>query len=118
MGMLRIHCDYCGQAWEVYHRDEWNGDSARTCPHCFSEIDPGTWEKVVAAFAEMSDANIELVKDHAQAHGALFTVDYLEDYTFRDRHAETLADIQNSLEDLRQLLQRPEAPVFVYDRAE
>lgn len=97
MGMLRIHCDYCGQAWEVYHRDNWSEPQTRECPHCFTAIDPRTWERVVEAFADMNDANMELLKNHTQEHKPLFTVEYVEDYQFRDRHAETLTDIQAQL---------------------
>lgn len=83
MGMLKVHCGKCGKPWDVYHRDNWNSREARTCPHCFAEVDPQTWKQVVRAFADMSDANMELAKDHEQG-APLVTVDYIEDYSFTD----------------------------------
>ena len=59
---------------------DWKDWKARTCPVCGKSIDPGTWDRqVLRAFGEMEDANIELLKDHQQSHGTLFTVSYIPD---------------------------------------
>lgn len=81
MGMLRIHCEVCGKTWEVYARDDWKSDNARTCPHCFEEIDRQTWERsILPAFGAMQDANRELMKDYCGYHIQKYKVDYIEDY--------------------------------------
>lgn len=78
MVYLRIHCATCGGVWEVYHRDNWNNDKARQCPHCFAEIDRQTWEKdVLSAFGAVHDANAELYKDHTGYDKPLFSVDVM-----------------------------------------
>ncbi|MDE6762555.1 MAG: hypothetical protein K2J73_02620 [Oscillospiraceae bacterium] len=78
MAYLRIHCAACGGVWEVYHRDNWNNDKARQCPHCFAEIDRQTWEKdVLSAFGAVHDANAELYKDHTGYDKPLFSVDVM-----------------------------------------
>lgn len=86
MGRLSIYCDSCGGSWEVLHRDNWKDWRARTCPICGKSIDSGTWEKsVLRAFGEMEDANLELMKNHVQYHGAIFTVDYISDVIFPNK---------------------------------
>lgn len=86
MGHLSIYCDGCGADWRVYHRDDWKHWKSRTCPVCGKSINPETWEHdVLRAFGEMEDANLELMKDNAQYHGALFTVDYVSDVIFPRR---------------------------------
>lgn len=82
MAYLRIYCDYCGQAWEVYERSM-HDEHSRQCPHCMSKIDGQTWEKqVVPALAQVSDANRELLKDHLGYHTPVFTFDVIEDRYF------------------------------------
>lgn len=83
MAYMKIHCGYCSDSWEIYHRDNWKDDSARTCPHCFQKIDRQTWDnQVLPAFAAVHDANAELFKDHTGYHKPLFTVDVVADHIF------------------------------------
>lgn len=82
MGFLRLHCTYCGDPWEVYHRDM-RSPTANQCPHCFKEIDRQTWDKqIVPAFGAMDDANRELFKDHTGIHTVLFSADYIANGNF------------------------------------
>lgn len=86
MVYLRIHCAACGGVWEVYHRDNWNNDKARQCPHCSAEIDRQTWEKqILPAFGAVHDANAELFKDHKGNDKPLFYVDVIADRSCQDR---------------------------------
>lgn len=86
MAFLRIHCDVCGGTWEVYHRDNWNDDKARQCPHCFSKIDRQTWQKeVLPAFGAVHDANAELFKEHTGRPAPLFTFDVIADHLYANR---------------------------------
>ena len=79
---MRIHCDYCGGAWDVYDRDDFHAQVARTCPHCGTKIDKQTWiRQIVPAFCMAGDANRELVKDHLD-HRPLFSVDIVADHHF------------------------------------
>ena len=72
--------------WEVYHRDNWNNDKARQCPHCFAEIDRQTWEKeVLPAFGAVHDANAELHKDHTGYDKPLFYFDVMTDRPCQNR---------------------------------
>lgn len=106
MGHLKIHCDCCGSDWVVYHRDNWKDWKARTCPVCGKSIDPWTWERsVLTAFGEMEDANLELVKDHTQSHGTLFTVSYIPDVMFpnRDQTGRLQEEVGIMKEDLEYL---------------
>ena len=80
MAYMRIHCESCGGTWEVYGRDNWKSDQARTCPHCYSEIDKQTWDKqILPAFGAVRDGNAELIKDHTGYRRPLFTVDFMGD---------------------------------------
>lgn len=82
MGYLRIHCANCCRRWSVYGVGNWRSETARTCPHCGAQIDAQTWEKqVLPAFGMMSDANRELIKDHAGYSTPLFRVDFIANYT-------------------------------------
>lgn len=102
MGKLSIHCGGCGSDWIVYHRDDWKNWKSRTCPVCGKSIDPGTWERsVLMGFGEMEDANIELMKDHTQSHGTLFTVSYLPDVV-SPNHSDDLDCIREGLENLNE----------------
>ena len=86
MSYLRIHCEACGGVWEVYHRDNWNNDKARQCPHCFAEIDRKTREKeVLPAFGAVHDANAELHKDHTGYDKPLFYFDVMTDRPCQNR---------------------------------
>ena len=101
MGKLSIHCYGCGTEWDVLHRDDWKHWKARTCPVCGKEIDPGTWSRyILPAFNGMEDANIELMKDHTQSHGTLFTVSYIPDVVFPD--AEDDDPVREEVESLRE----------------
>ena len=89
MAILRIHCRSCGGKWEVYSRDNWKGDNARKCPHCFKEIPRDLWENdVIPAFCEVIDANAELYKDHTGNHRPLFSFDVMANKTAPQRRAE------------------------------
>ena len=78
MGFLRIHCGGCGQVWEVYRKAR-EYDASRECPHCGKRIDPTTWHKhVLRAFDYMADANLEVMRDHADYHQGAFKLDYVE----------------------------------------
>lgn len=103
MGHLKIHCDGCGSDWIVYHRDDFHDWKARTCPVCGKSIDPGTWDRqVLRAFGEMEDASLELVKDHTQSHGTLFTVSYIPDVVFPNRgNTEEVDQLREEIEDLK-----------------
>ena len=109
MGFLRIHCDYCGGTWDVYSRDNWKEDNARTCPHCLQKIDGQDWNnQIVPAFATMQDANRELLKTHTGYNAPLFTVDYIEDHYFPDaaRAAETAVfNLETRIEELRDVVE-------------
>lgn len=75
MTYMSIYCGYCGKRWEVYQRDNWKDERARTCPHCFHEIDAQTWERdVLPAFGAALDCNAELFKNHK---GSIFAVDFI-----------------------------------------
>lgn len=113
MGHLNIHCNGCGSDWIVYHRDDWKNWKARTCPVCGKSIDPGTWDRsVLKAFGEMEDATIELVKDHTQSHGTLFTIGYVPDVMLPDRSEEDdhlradIEDVKDGIESLRKMVTR------------
>ncbi len=79
MAYLKIHCDYCGQSWEVYERAV-KDEHSRMCPHCGSEIDSQTWKRqIVPALAQAADANRELIKDHTGYHAPVFSFDVIAD---------------------------------------
>ena len=89
MAFIRIHCDNCGGSWEIYHRDNWNKDEARQCPHCYEEIDRQIWKKeIIPAFAAVEDANGELYKDSTGCRRPLFTVDFIADTYHRPKKEE------------------------------
>ena len=80
---IRIHCGYCKRTYEVYERDDLQGDRARVCPHCSTKIDRETWLfSVVPAFKAASDANRKLYEDHVNKHNAIFTVAFVPDHIF------------------------------------
>lgn len=108
MGHLSIHCDSCGSDWNVYHRDDFHDWKARTCPVCGKSIDPGTWERsVLSAFGEMEDANLELVKDHTQSHGTLFTVSYIPDVIFPNKgNTEEIDQLREEITYLREIIDK------------
>ena len=102
MGHLSIHCGGCGSDWIVYHRDDFKNWKARTCPVCGKATNPQTWEKqVLRAFGEMEDAGMELVKDHTQLHGTLFTVGYVPDVAFPSED-----DMRGEIENLRSIVMK------------
>ena len=79
---MRIHCAKCGGTWEIYQRDDWKGDRARECPHCYTAIDRQIWaDEVLPAFGAASDANAELFKHHTGYNSPLFTVDFMADHS-------------------------------------
>jgi hypothetical protein len=51
----------------------------------------------------MEDANIELMKDHSQSHGTLFTVSYIPDVVF-PHHSDDMESILEVLESLNESL--------------
>ena len=89
MSYMRIQCDYCGGRWEVYHRDDWHDDRARTCPHCYQKIDRQLWDRqVLPAFGAVEDLNKELYKEHAGYHHPLFQIGFYPDTIFENRWRE------------------------------
>lgn len=104
MGHLKIHCDSCGSDWNVYHRDSWREWRARTCPVCMASIDQTTWEQsILRGFNELEDASRELVKDHNQYHGALFTVGYEPDVIYPNS-SDDVNKLREEIEELREAL--------------
>ena len=107
MGKLSIHCYGCGAEWDVLHGDDWKHWKARTCPVCGKSVDPGTWERyVLSAFNEMEDASLELVKDHDQLHGTLFSISYIPDAIFPNaKDGDPVRDevecLREDIEDLK-----------------
>ena len=76
MGFLKVRCEHCGAAWEVYAH-QIHQEQANQCPHCFSEIDRQTWDRqIVPAFGALDDANREIVKDYLGYGAQMFRVDY------------------------------------------
>ena len=101
MAYMRIHCHQCGGTWEVYQRDNWKDDRARTCPHCFSEIDGQTWERqIIPALGAVADANAELQKDHTGTRGPLFTVDVLAGHGIPEEPEGRLCSIGEAIIDI------------------
>ena len=50
----------------------------------------------------MEDANLELVKDHTQSHGTLFTVSYIPDVIFPNKeNTEAVDQLREEVEDLK-----------------
>lgn len=109
MGYLRISCGNCGESWEVYARDDFNSDNARTCPNCFRDIDPHTWAKeIVPAFGSFEDANRTLANDSTGYGGTLFKVSYINPLCREDHDSYQMelkvADIEQDLEVMKTLL--------------
>lgn len=101
MAFLKIHCDVCGGAWEVYLRDRWSDTKTRQCPHCQSKIDPELWDsKVIPALVSVQDANVSLMKNHAEYHRPLFSFDVEADHLYRNRTPESkLEKMFNDFDD-------------------
>ena len=98
---MRIHCDACGGTWEVYQRDNWKDHHARTCPHCFAEIDAQTWEKfVLPAFGASADANAELFKDNVGRHKPRFSVDMIADHLYLNRCSSAVSEVSCPILDV------------------
>ena len=121
MGHLNIYCDCCGSSWTVYHRDNWKDWKARTCPVCGNTIQESTWTQVIRAFGEMEDSTLELVKDHTQTHGALFTVSYEPDVIYPNSKGsaetealrEDIEELRDSVESLKTLSLRTLDAIFI-----
>ena len=118
MGHLQVHCEGCGSDWSVYHRDDWKDWKARTCPVCGKSVYPGTWSReILRAFGEMEDANIELLKDHQQSNGTLFTVSYIPDVVFPNKGStdglrEEIEDLKESVEEVKGLFTKLLEEIF------
>jgi hypothetical protein len=62
----------------------------------------------------MEDCNLELVKDHQQSHGALFTVGYIPDVIFPNKEntevveqlREEVEDLKDSIDNLRSIVEK------------
>jgi hypothetical protein len=55
----------------------------------------------------MEDANLELVKDHTQSHGTLFTVSYIPDVVFPNKgNTEEVDQLREEIEDLRKIVEK------------
>lgn len=97
MPYLKIHCDYCGGTWDVYHKQR-EYDAARQCPHCDARIDGATWRgKILPAYNSMRAANMALLDDHVQNHCPRFEVDFVNDGTFQNADK---ADLANGVQHL------------------
>lgn len=93
MVYMVIHCTNCFQSWQVYFRDNWKSDTARTCPHCGSRIDKHIWEReILPAFGSAADANRELLKLHLGNRSCpLFTFDIKANPALADQQGSTEA---------------------------
>ena len=102
MAYMKIHCDSCGETWEIYGRDNWKAETARQCPHCFQKIDRTIWEKnIILAFSAARDANAELHKAHTGEDKPLFSVDFIADEPLIDlSEFEPEIDLMDDLEFL------------------
>lgn len=75
MTYMEIHCGSCGRAWRVEISDNYQQDTARTCPQCGQQIDRQTWNnQVLPALGTVHDANFELARDATgyQGQGAFY----------------------------------------------
>lgn len=79
---LKIHCDYCGQTWEAYPRDDLTRKKAGCCPHCDAKVNPETWEEIVSVLMRTKRVNEKLASDHVNKHNALFAVSFVADHLF------------------------------------
>lgn len=88
MSMMKIYCGYCNQYWEVYQHNDWKSDKARTCPHCFSQIDAQTWKRqILPAFGAFQDMSRTLSNDSLNGR-VYFSVDFKEDYYFPEKKTQ------------------------------
>lgn len=82
MAMMRIYCDYCGQKWEVYQRDDLSPSKAGICPHCKTKIDRNTWnDHIIPAFEAFKSINNELINNNMTG-SPRFSVDFVDDFYF------------------------------------
>lgn len=80
MGHLAVQCGNCGRRWKVYGSDNFNADTAKTCPRCGEQVDAHTWAtQVLPAFGMMEDANRELHKDATGYGLTRFKINYKHD---------------------------------------
>ena len=115
MGHLKLYCDGCGSSWDVYTRDDMGSKLIRTCPICGKSIDPGIWNRrIIQAFGMMERANRDLVTNHTQTHGTLFTVSYFPDviYPNRDRSEENLNDLREEISDLADKIEEMKERIY------
>lgn len=112
MAYLRIHCDYCGQTWEVYERSM-HDEHSRECPHCHSKIEDRTWTgEVLPALGQAMDANRELLKDHLGYHTPVFSFDVLADVKYQnnktiedlDELREEIAEVKEGIDNLSEVV--------------
>lgn len=88
MAYIRIHCDECGGAWEIYSRDDLHATTARQCPHCYSRISSEVWENsIIPAAMAAQDANTALIKDALGYRRPLFSVDLISNHLFTKQPA-------------------------------
>ena len=114
MGYMTVDCNTCGGSWNVYHVTNWSDDVTRTCPHCFAEIDPQTWEnQVLPAFGSMTDANMELLRDNLGQHTPLFRIHYTEDQELPDPQQQRIRELEARLEELEAKLDGMTDPLTV-----
>ena len=103
MAFLKLYCDVCGGAWEVYLRDKWNDAKTRQCPHCQSKIDPELWDnKVIPALVAVHDANLALMKNHTDYYQPLFSFDVEADHLYKNR--EPADELEQWLQDFDDFL--------------
>ena len=82
--VMKIYCDYCGQTWEVYARDEPQRPTASRCPHCGkAKVKPETWKEMIDCMKHVEEVNMMLAIDHANECYIPFAVSYLADSPFQ-----------------------------------
>lgn len=82
MVFVKVHCESCGGTWEVYPKMR-KADFARECPHCGKRIRQETWQGLILPAVDAVKAvNLELMKDHVNAHTGRFRVDFMDDSLF------------------------------------
>ena len=90
MAYLRVHCYSCGGKWEIYHRDDYDSNNARQCPHCGAKIDLHVWRReVLPAFAAAQSGNTALFKDSTSNNRPLFTFDIKADHIYKNAGKES-----------------------------
>ena len=97
---LKIHCDYCGQDYELYERDSITNKKACQCPHCKTRVDRDIWlSTVVPAFKMAQVANRVLYHNHANYHKPLFAVSFVADHLFPKVETKAEPETESDISD-------------------